>query len=377
LPDIEIEMSDEPSATPVFTRRITPVQDPLLAFDPPPKKLDNRVDGQVYTPADGPFRGVPVQWSSSGKTYVCTCDSSVHGGNSLASRCPVIAKRTSASTGVSQTVEQPTTRLVGGASSSKATSNYDNMHLDPGHLQSLTSIHHIPACSETKSPAITILQKGTWGDAMLQMSSWSGSICTGGEEQTYPFRVGAQWRREIIGGKYAGAVNKTKVTVIFEIKLNAKTPETPVFSVRDYDEGVFAREFTAQSFSKLELLWLTQNGQRGLTLADMQGKKFVGLDNPGVAEYFCSITSGFEGFRRNMCTRGAGDKGVVGDRQKRRKETSLNDEFVMLLRKACPANLSQAFSVLKDTDSFKDLFRESSQTLDHSNTVQLQWKSRL
>jgi len=37
LPDIEIEMSDEPSATPVFTTRITPVQDPLLAFDPPPK----------------------------------------------------------------------------------------------------------------------------------------------------------------------------------------------------------------------------------------------------------------------------------------------------------------------------------------------------
>jgi hypothetical protein len=85
-------------------------------------------------------------------------------------------------------------------------------------------------------------------------------------------------------------VNKTKVTVIFEIKLNTKTAETPVFSVRDYDEGVFAREFTTQSFSKLALLWLTQNGQTDLTLADMQGKKFVGLDNPGVPEYFCSIT---------------------------------------------------------------------------------------
>ena len=149
LPNIDIQMSGEPSAEPVSTTRTTPAQDRLLAFDPPPKQLDQRVHGQVYTPADGPFRGVPVQWSSSGKTYVCTCDSSVHGGNSLASRCPVIAKRTSASTEVSQTVEQPTTRLVGGASSSKATINYDNMHLDPGHLQSLTSIHHIPACSET------------------------------------------------------------------------------------------------------------------------------------------------------------------------------------------------------------------------------------
>ncbi len=112
-------------------------------------------------------------------------------------------------------------------------------------------------------------------------------------------------------------MNKAKVTVIFEIKLNAKTPETPVFCVRDYDEGVFAREFTAQSFSKLALLWLTQNGQTGLTLADMQGKNFVGIDNPGVAEYFCSITSGFEGFRRNLRTWGAGDKGFedIGSRQ--------------------------------------------------------------
>ena len=53
--NIEIEMSGEHNATQVFTTKITPVQDPLLSFDPPPKKIDNRVDGQVYTPADGPF----------------------------------------------------------------------------------------------------------------------------------------------------------------------------------------------------------------------------------------------------------------------------------------------------------------------------------
>ena len=34
---IDIEMSSEPSATPVFTTRTTPVQDPLLALDTPPK----------------------------------------------------------------------------------------------------------------------------------------------------------------------------------------------------------------------------------------------------------------------------------------------------------------------------------------------------
>jgi hypothetical protein len=51
------------------------------------------------------------------------------------------------------------------------------------------------------------------------------------ESQRYPFRVGDQWRRQIIGGKYAEVVKKAKVTVIFEIKLNTKTPETPLFSV--------------------------------------------------------------------------------------------------------------------------------------------------
>jgi len=61
-----IEMSAEPSVTPDFTRT-SPLQDPLVAFDPPPKKLQDRVDGQVYTPADGPFRGVRVQWSAHPK----------------------------------------------------------------------------------------------------------------------------------------------------------------------------------------------------------------------------------------------------------------------------------------------------------------------
>ena len=112
-------------------------------------------------------------------------------------------------------------------------------------------------------------------------------------------------------------MNKAKVIVIFEIKLNAKTPETPVFSVRDCDEGVFAREFTAHSFSQLAMLWFIQNGQTGVTLAALNGKNFVGIDNPGVAEYFCSITSGFQGFIWNMRTRGAGDNGVedIGSRQ--------------------------------------------------------------
>jgi hypothetical protein len=58
LTNIDIEMSGEPSAVPVFTTRTTPVQDPLLVFDPPPKKLDQRVDGQVYIHEDVLFRGL-------------------------------------------------------------------------------------------------------------------------------------------------------------------------------------------------------------------------------------------------------------------------------------------------------------------------------
>jgi hypothetical protein len=81
LPNIDIEMSGEPSAAPVFTTRTTPVQEPLLAFDPPPKKPDQRVDGQVYIHEDGLLKGVRVKWSASSKTYFCTCDTSVHHGN--------------------------------------------------------------------------------------------------------------------------------------------------------------------------------------------------------------------------------------------------------------------------------------------------------
>jgi hypothetical protein len=163
LPNIEIEMSGEPSATPVFTTTTTPVQDPLLAFEHPPKKPDQRVDGQVYIHTDGLLKGVRVKWSASSKTYFCTCDMSVHHGNCKTSRCPLLTgKRTAACTEASHTVEEPTTRLPVGLSFSKATINNDRMQLDPGHLQSLTSIQRIPGCSETKSPAITILQKGTW-----------------------------------------------------------------------------------------------------------------------------------------------------------------------------------------------------------------------
>ena len=153
-------------------------------------------------------------------------------------------------------------------------------------------------------------------------------------------------------------VNKTKVTLIFTIKFNSKTAETPVFAVRDYDAGVFAKEFTAQSFSELALKWLTQNGQTGLTLSGLNGKKFVGLDNPGVAEYFCSITSGFEGCRRNMRTRGAGDKTVedIGSRQQRRWKASLFQDFETALGKVCPEDLAQAFELLQSSQSFKTKF---------------------
>ncbi len=102
LPNIEMEMSAEPSATPVFTPRTTPVQDSLLAFEPPPKKPDQRVHGQVYIHKDGLLKGVRVKWSASSKTYFCTCDMSVHHGNCETRRCPLLTgKRTSASAEVS------------------------------------------------------------------------------------------------------------------------------------------------------------------------------------------------------------------------------------------------------------------------------------
>jgi hypothetical protein len=105
-------------------------------------------------------------------------------------------------------------------------------------------------------------------------------------------------------------------------------------------------------------MWLTQNGQTGLTLADMEGKKFVGIDNPGVAEYFCSNTSGFEDFRRNMRTWGTGDKGFedIASRQQRRFKASLLQDVETALGKVCPQDLRQVFELLQSSQDFKTRF---------------------
>ncbi len=59
------------------------MQDPLQTLDPPPKKLDQRVDGQVYIHEDGPLQGSRVKWSTNSKTYFYTCDMSVHQSHTL------------------------------------------------------------------------------------------------------------------------------------------------------------------------------------------------------------------------------------------------------------------------------------------------------
>ena len=75
-----IDMSGEPTTPPAFTRT-SPVQEPLQELDPPPKILDQCVDGQVYIHEDGLLKGVPVKWSGKSKTYFCTSEMSVHHGN--------------------------------------------------------------------------------------------------------------------------------------------------------------------------------------------------------------------------------------------------------------------------------------------------------
>ena len=120
-----VEMSAEPSTTPEIERSI-PLQDPLVSFDPPPEKLQNR-DGR----------------------------------NCKSSRCPVLTgKRTTVDTHVTHPLEVSTTTFPGNTSSSKTTNN--NILIDPGHLQVLTSVYHIPTCPQTKSTVITILDKDTW-----------------------------------------------------------------------------------------------------------------------------------------------------------------------------------------------------------------------
>ena len=158
-----VEMSAEPSTTPEIGRSI-PLQDPLVSFDPPPEKLQNR-DGRnckssrcpvltgkrttVDTHVTHPFDPPPEKLQNR------------DGRNCKSSRCPVLtAKRPTVDTHVTHPLEVSTTTFPGNTSSSKTTNN--NILIDPGHLQVLTSVYHIPTCPQTKSTVITILDKDTW-----------------------------------------------------------------------------------------------------------------------------------------------------------------------------------------------------------------------
>ena len=181
LPNIDIEMSSEPTATPVFTTRTTPVADPLLALHPPPKKIDQRVDGQVYRHEDGLLKGVRVKWSASSKTYFCTCDLSVHQGNCKTSRCPLLTgKRTSASTDAISDLHQAHSCMLRNC----FTSHY---HSSEGHLDRQNASNDLLEWLNLHWGCTTKIPVSCW--CPVEEGNRRGTICCSGEQDQGHSRI--------------------------------------------------------------------------------------------------------------------------------------------------------------------------------------------
>jgi hypothetical protein len=321
----------------------------------PPKGRSDRVDGAAYILQDG----TAVTWSAKTHKFLCTCHhNALCGGNRPIDRCGNSSGRTS--TSLPSPAEETSRRPP-------SSGNCQQRH--PAYLEALPSIKFIPPCSVSRSPAIVVISPGTWKPALAELPLWSGNITHNGKLIHYPFRPDSMWRRDFKEGKWAAAVNKSRVTILFKIVYSVTRPDRPMFSAQDSQS--FNQTIQASTWGELEKKWLSQgslfSGQKNLQ--GIEGKRFMGLNSLGLAEYWCSLTPGYEGFRANQPTRGAGEKGTVGKRQRQRIEVSLSESFELLLKRVCPkdSDLSTAFSFLQGAPSFKKLVKTSSEALEQNH----------
>jgi hypothetical protein len=280
----------------------------------------------------------------------CSRSSSSRSSSSL----PVAVVATSRSRDVPVTSATPASRGI------------DQLH--HGIVAALAAIKVIPSSQAPRSPEIVLLGKGSSHSELAEFPHWSSVISVDGTALYFPLRPEAEWRRNI-AGQHSAVVNKKTVTLIFKIHLDISKPEKPVFSVRDFDAGPFSATFRSTNWGELELKWLSQaqGSSNVLALTQMKGKKFMGLNSLGLAEYLCSLTPGYEGFRAGLKTRGAGEKGDVGPRQQRRIQANLSQSFEELLQRTCPDDLAKAFDFLRGAQSFKELYKGSSEALELNN----------
>jgi hypothetical protein len=143
------------------------------------------------------------------------------------------------------------------------------------------------------------------------------------------------------------------VTILFEIQMSVANLEQPLFVARDFHEGLFCKRLSATSVGALEKAWLSQNridGDPEISLSNMKGASFMGLDIPGFTNYLAGLVPSFQGARLREKERGR-CKEHIGPRQKRRLGLRKHlGDFESTLGKVFPDDLA----VLYNADANQD-----------------------
>jgi hypothetical protein len=355
--------SAHPFATVVTPTTPAPREEESEAVIPPLPAKEFREENVLYLDASGKM----VQWRASTKCVVCTCDSTSQcGGNRRLDRCKT--KRDSGSERVdgecgskagSLIRECVVTRGVepgGGAAATTPTTGT----LLPRELLAVAALKVIPASRSPKHCEVVVLNTGRWDKNLEELQGYTskGYQSAGAQAEPFPLRPGAMWYRKI-GGAHARVLGMDQVTILFEISISATNPARPLFRARQFEGGPFSPSVSSGSLGGLELAWLSQqhdDNDAKLSLSNMQGGRFTGLDIAELTSYFRFKTPGFRGFRKGVQVRGRG-KEEVGERQTRRLVHGLFDDFKAALGKVCPADLAGAFEILQNSQAFQAEFQ--------------------
>ena len=293
---------------------------------------------------------------------MCSCDLDLEilcEGNQRLSRCTTKVGSTR-----QPGVVTPAATRSGGAQNGRGASQLLGTATSTGELQQrelvlIQDLHVIPANHSLKQCEIVVLSHGRWDPALENMPAFThkGYTSAGQDVEPFPLIPGARWRRSF-RGRHAAAVGKDTVVIMFEITMSVSTAEVPRFVARDFEGGVFCKSIASTSMGALEQAWLSQNLAKHdtqISLANMKGGRFMGLDIPALTEYFRSKVPSFQAFRMREKERGS-SKEDIGLRQKRRLKASLFEDFEAALGKTCPDGLGRAFELLQSSQAFKTRF---------------------
>jgi hypothetical protein len=302
-----------------------------IVYPDAPKNLKDRVPDTLYLVKGGRIG----KWDGK-RDFLCVCKKGSSGccGGVTINRCKAVLESrpvgdvlslgsSSAGTSLSLASALPLPQRA---------SRPDPSVVTKAEVASLLKFKAVIAPSKHSSK-IWVLDDGRWKSDSMSEKQWVVTGQEQGENYSFPLPIGAVW---IVSksGKHADAVGQE--TVRIKIEIGVKNSE-PFFSASNYDAGVFSHSatVTATQPSEVERLWLLQKpGEGSVPNATLNGKRFLGLSCLPLAQYFCSVTPGFDNAdKMHGHSRGVGTKGEVGERQERRHMRAAIDGFELMLQK--------------------------------------------